>query len=70
MLLYMPYKSRKVRGKNCYRVINNKTKKVFAKCSTLVNTKKQLRLLRAIQNNKKFVPYSKTRKQRSNSISL
>lgn len=65
MLLYMPYKSRKVRGKDCYRVINNKTKKVFAKCSTLINTKKQLRLLRAIQNNKNFVSYSKTRSRRS-----
>jgi len=71
----MPYYTRKVRGKNCYRVVNKKSKKVFAKCSTLDNAKQQLRLLRALQNNKSFVPYSKlnskspkrkTRKNNSN----
>jgi hypothetical protein len=60
----MPYQSRKVRGKDCYRVINKRTKKVFAKCSTLENSKKQMRLLRAIENNKKFMPYS-SRKRKS-----
>jgi hypothetical protein len=61
----MPYQYRKVRGKSCYRVFNTKSKKVFSKCSTQKNALKQLRLLRAIQNNKKFVPNKKTRKLRS-----
>lgn len=53
----MPYKSRKVRNKNCYKVYkNDKTKKVFAKCSTKDNAQRQMRLLRAIQNNKNFKP--------------
>lgn len=53
----MPYKSRKVRNKNCYKVYkNDKTKKVFAKCATKENAKKQMRLLRAIQFNKNFKP--------------
>lgn len=51
----MPYKSRKVRGKLCYRVYNKKSKKVFAKCTTPENAKKQLRLLRALQYNKNFI---------------
>lgn len=55
----MPYTSRKVPNKKCYRVYNNKTKKVFAKCTSKVNAQKQLKLLRAIQNNKNFVPNSK-----------
>jgi len=67
MLLYMPYKSRKVRGKDCYRVINKQTRKVFAKCTTLQNSKKQMRLLRAIRYNKKFIPNSKTRKSQPKS---
>jgi hypothetical protein len=60
----MPYTYRKVRGKSCYKVFNIKTKKVFAKCSTKKNALKQLRLLRAIQNNKKFVANGRTRKSR------
>jgi len=53
----MPYKSRKVRNKNCYKVYkNDKTKKVFAKCATKENAQRQMRLLRAIQNNKNFNP--------------
>ena len=56
----MPYYSRKVRGKNCYRVLrkttkNNKSRKVFSKCTTQENAKKQIRLLHAIQFNKSFV---------------
>lgn len=50
----MPYATRKVRNKSCYRVYNRKTKRVFAKCTTKTRAKKQLRLLRAIQNNPKF----------------
>ena len=55
----MPYATRKVKGKyNCYQTFNKKTKKVFSKCTSMKKAKKQLRLLRAIQNNKKFIPYS------------
>lgn len=50
----MPHTIRKVNGKPCYRIQNKYTKKVFAKCSTLENAKKQLRLLRAIEFNKSF----------------
>lgn len=50
----MPYFTRKVTRKNCYRVKNKNTKRVFSKCSTKENTKKQIRLLRAIQYNKTF----------------
>jgi len=56
----MPYQSRKVPKKNCYRVTNRKTKRVFAKCSTKENAKKQLRLLRAIEYNKNFKPRNKS----------
>ena len=66
----MPYQSRKVRGKNCYRVTkkikktgkplnkNNKSiknKTVFSKCTTKEKADKQVRLLRALQYNKNFV---------------
>ena len=62
----MPYKSRKMRGKPCYRVYNKKSKKVFAKCTTPENAEKQLRLLRALQYNKNFVyrPRNKTAKNK------
>jgi len=58
----MPYRLRKVSGKNCYRITNKKTKKVFAKCTTRAKANRQLRLLRAIQNNKNFVPNSSRRR--------
>jgi hypothetical protein len=51
----MPYKSRKVPRRNCYRVYNSKTKKTFSKCTSKQKAQKQLNLLRAIQNNKNFV---------------
>lgn len=62
----MPYYTRKVRNKNCYRVSKkiNKTKKnktkrrVFSKCTTRAKAKSQIRLLHAIENNKNFVPRS------------
>ena len=60
----MPYRLRKVTGKNCYRVLNKRTKKVFTKCSSKAKANKQLRLLRAIENNKNFVPYSSVRRTR------
>jgi hypothetical protein len=62
----MPYQLRKVKNKSCYRVYNKKTKKVFAKCSSKKNATKQLRLLRALLYNKKFVLNS-TRKNREKS---
>lgn len=52
----MPYDTRKVRGKNCFKVYNKKTKKVYSRCATKENAQKQIRLLRAIDNNKNFVP--------------
>ena len=45
----MPYKIRKVKNHNCYKVYNIKTKRVFAKCTTKKNATKQLRLLRALE---------------------
>ncbi len=63
----MPYSSRKVRGKNCYKVSNKHTKKVFAKCTSQINAGKQMRLLRALQYNKQFISHSnrKTRKNKT-----
>ena len=60
----MPYTLRKVRNKSCYRIINPKTKRVFAKCSTKENATKQLRLLRALQYNKRFRARNKTASSR------
>lgn len=53
----MPYRIRHLRKtrKHCYQVINPKKKRVFSKCTTKKNAEKQMRLLRAIQYNKKFV---------------
>jgi hypothetical protein len=50
----MPYSIRKVSKKGCYSVKNKYTNRVFAKCATKENAKKQLRLLRAIEFNKSF----------------
>ena len=50
----MPYYTRKVRNKPCYRVSNRKTKRVFAKCTTRKRAVKQMRLLRALEVNPKF----------------
>ena len=50
----MPYKTRKVRNKDCFRVYNSDTKKTFAKCTTREKALSQLRLLRGIQNNRTF----------------
>jgi hypothetical protein len=60
----MPYKTRKVRGKNCYKVYKTTNKKVFSNCTSKVKATKQMRLLRAIQFNKKFMPNSKQNKKR------
>jgi hypothetical protein len=61
----MPYSIRKVPKKPCYRVYNKKSKKVFAKCSTRENAQKQVRLLRALEFNKNFVPNSNNRTQKN-----
>lgn len=50
----VPYTIRKTYGKNCYRVMNRKTRKVFSKCTTLENALKQDRLLRALLYNPTF----------------
>jgi|TARA_Y100000992_G_scaffold131415_1_gene86669 hypothetical protein len=61
----MPFKMRKVKNKPCFKVFNKKTKKVYAKCSRKSNAIKQLRLLRAIDNNPKFrETLKKSRKMR------
>jgi hypothetical protein len=60
----MPYGMRKVNNKSCFKVYNKKTRKVYAKCSTKTNAMKQMRLLRAIDNNPKFrAILKKTRKK-------
>lgn len=53
----MPYATRKmIRKPNCYKVYNTKTKQVYSKCTTKKNAIRQMRLLRAIEFNKDFVP--------------
>lgn len=61
----MPYTLRKVRGKKCYRVTNKQNKRIFAKCATKKNAKRQLNLLNAIHYNKNFVTNTTRRKRRS-----
>lgn len=55
----MPYTVRKLRGKSCFKLYNRKSKRVFSKCASKKNVTKQLRLLRAIEYNKNFVPRKK-----------
>jgi len=61
----MPYATRKVRGKDCYKVYNKKSKRVYSRCATKDNAKKQIRLLSAIENNKNFVPNKNTMKNKT-----
>lgn len=49
----MPYKIRKIPNRSCFRVYNSKTKRIFAKCSSLKNAKKQIRLLRSLETRRK-----------------
>jgi hypothetical protein len=58
---------RKTYRKNCYRITNRKTKKVFARCATKENAIKQLKLLRALQYNKNFV-YDPTKRVRPKNV--
>ncbi len=60
----MPYKTRKVRNKPCYRVYNTDTKKTFATCATKENAVAQLKLLRGLQNNKGFAKRVTARRRR------
>lgn len=50
----MPYKTRKVRNKECYRVYNSDTKKTYAKCTTRKKALAQMKLLRGMKYNKTF----------------
>lgn len=57
----MPYTMRKVPNRRCYRVSKRNTNKntkrrVFSKCTTRKKAIKQMRLLRALEFNKDFVP--------------
>ena len=62
----MPYSMRKVPKKKCYRVSNKKTKRVMAKCTTKERATRQMRLLRGIQNNKKFAKQVRMTQKRKN----
>lgn len=57
----MPYTIRKVRNKDCYKVVNKINDRIHAKCSTLENAKKQKRLLDAIDHG--FKPKSSKKKK-------
>lgn len=63
----MPYTVRKVRGKSCFKVYNKKSKRVYSKCTSRENAQKQVRLLRAIEYNKNFVPRRTTMSRKNNS---
>jgi hypothetical protein len=52
--MIMPYKIRKVRNQDCWSVKNEKTGKVHAKCTSLTNAEKQVKILNAIEHNPKF----------------
>ena len=68
----MPYKMRKVRGKDCYKVYNTVTKRVFAKCTTKEKATRQLAILREkVYNTEKNIT-SKTSKtsKKSKNITL
>lgn len=64
----MPYTLRKLKNKNCYKVYNRNSRKLFSNCTTKEKAMSQIRLLKAIQYNKDFVPNSasarKTQKKR------
>ena len=57
----MPYTIRKVRNKDCYKVVNKINDRIYAKCSTLENAKKQKRLLDAIDHS--FKPKRSVKKR-------
>lgn len=59
----MPYRIRKVNKKDCYRVTNTKTKKIFAKCTKKDVALKQISLLRALEYNPSFTPLKQKTKK-------
>lgn len=46
----MPYEVKKVRNKECWKVVNSKTGVVHTKCGTLENAKKQVKLLNMLDH--------------------
>lgn len=52
----MPYQIKKVSNAKCYKVINKDTKKIYSKCTSLENAKKQIRLLHMVKNIMKSSP--------------
>ena len=62
----MPYSYRKVRNKNCFKVFNKKTKKVYSKCTTRDKAQKQIRLLQAIENNSDFAKKIRNTRKKNN----
>lgn len=64
----MPYTIRKVRNKDCYKVVNKINDRIHAKCSTLENAKKQKRLLEAIDHG--FKPKKRYKKKMSKKRSV
>lgn len=50
----MPYATRKVPNRKCFKVYNRRTKRVFAKCTSKTKARRQINLLRAIENNRTF----------------
>lgn len=62
----MPYSYRKVRNKNCFKVFNKKTKKVFSKCTTRDKAKRQIRLLQAIENDRRFAEKVRNTRKKNN----
>ena len=64
--IIMPYSIRKVSKKNCYRVKNTKTKRIMAKCTTKERATRQMRLLRGIQNSRKFAKQVRRSRKKGN----
>jgi len=72
-VITMSYTIKRTKKRNkqayCYSVSNNKSKKVFSKCTTRKKANKQVKLLNAIRYNKNFVTNSKKRQmERMNGI--
>ena len=47
--MYMPFVIVKVRGKECYKVINKITGRVHSQCATRENADKQVKLLHMLE---------------------
>jgi len=58
----MPYTLRKLPGKNRYRVTNQRSGRILARCTSKLRAQKQVRLLYAIDRNPRF------RRTRQNSM--